>query len=73
MDQGPDGEVLEEGAVERDEAIVHVPVVDEMDLGVVCQGVVELMPGVFDEGDGDTAQGRGELRANPGSSDLQEI
>ena len=51
MDHGPDGEVLEECAVERDEAIVHVPVVDGMDLGVVCQGVVELMPGVFDEGE----------------------
>ena len=50
-----DGEVLEEGVVESYEAVVHVPVVDEVDLGVVCQGVVELMPRVFDEGNGDIA------------------
>ena len=35
--------------------------------------MVKLMPGMFDEGDGDIAQGRRELRANPGSSDLQEV
>ena len=55
VNQSLDGKVLEEGTVECDQAIVHVPVVDEMDLGVVCQGVVELMPRVFDEGDGDIA------------------
>ena len=27
---------------------------------------------MFNEGDGDIAQGRRELRANPGSSDLQK-
>ena len=73
MDQSPDGQVFEEDVVERDEAIVHVPVVDEVDLGVICQRVVKLMPGVFDKSDGDVAQGRRELRANPGSSDLQEV
>ena len=55
MDQRLDGEVLEEGAVEGDEAVVHVAVVDEMDLGVVRQGMVELMPRVLDEGNGDIA------------------
>ena len=28
---------------------------------------------MFNEGDGDIAQGRRELRANPGSSDLQNF
>ena len=73
VDQRLDGEVLEESAVECNEAIVHIPVVEEMDLGVVCQRVVKLVPGMFDEGDGDIAQGGGELRANPGSSNLQEV
>ena len=39
-----DGHMFEEDAVEGDEAIVHVPVVDEVDLGVVSQGMVKLMP-----------------------------
>ena len=37
VDPRLDGEVLEEGAVEGDEAVVHVAVVDEVDLGVVRQ------------------------------------
>ena len=44
VNQGLTGQVGEEGAVEGDEAVVHVAVVDEVDLGVVRQGVVELVP-----------------------------
>ena len=36
--------MFEEDAVEGNEAIVHVSVIDEMGLGVVSQGMVELMP-----------------------------
>ena len=44
MDQRLNGQVFEEDAIEGDEAIVHVPVVDEVDLSVVGQGMVKLMP-----------------------------
>ena len=39
-----DGEVLEKGAVESDKAVANVAVVDKMNLGVVRQGMVKLMP-----------------------------
>ena len=44
VSEGLDGEVGEECPVEGDEAVVHVAVVDKVDLGVVRQGVVELIP-----------------------------
>ena len=44
MDERLDSHVFEEDAVEGNEAIVHVSVIDEMGLGVVSQGMVELMP-----------------------------
>lgn len=44
MDEGLDAHVIEEGAVEGDEAIVDVAVIGEVDLCVVGEGIVELMP-----------------------------
>ena len=42
--EGLYGQVGEECPVEGYEAVVHVAVVDKVDLGVVRQGVMELMP-----------------------------
>ena len=41
------------------ETVVHVAIVREMEGSVLKEIVVKLMPGVFDEGDGNVAKGRG--------------
>ena len=53
-----------------DETVVHVAVVGEVEGCVLKEIVVKLMPGVFDEGDGNIAKGGGELGANPSPPDL---
>ena len=53
-----------------DEAVVHVAIVREVECSVLKKIVVKLMPGMFDEGDGNVAKGRGELGANPSSPNL---
>ena len=52
------------------ETVVHVAIVREVEGSVLKEIVVKLMPGVFDEGDGNVAKGRGELGANPSPPDL---
>ena len=54
----------------NDEAVVDIPIVCEGEGRVLEKIVVELVPGVFNESDGDVAKGRGELGANPSASDL---
>ena len=56
--------------VAHDEAVVDVPVVCEVEGSMLEKVVVELVPRVFNEGDGDVAEGRRELGANPSPSDL---
>ena len=52
------------------EPVVDIAVVSEVEGSVLKEIVVELVPGVFDEGDGNVAKGRGELGANPSPPDL---
>ena len=73
VDECLNADVGEESVVEGDEGDVDVAVVGEVDLGVVCEGVVELMPGVLGERDGDIAQRWRELGANPSSSYLLKV
>ena len=47
-----------------DETVVHIAIVGEVEGSVLEEIVVKLMPGVFDEVDGNVAEGRGELGAN---------
>ena len=72
-DESLEGDVGEKVLVEGDEAVVHVPVVGEVDLGVVHDGVMELLPGVLDEGDGGIAERRRELGSNPSPPYLLKI
>ena len=53
-----------------DETVVNIAVVSEVEGSVLEEIVVELVPGMFDEGDGNVAKGRGELGANPSPPDL---
>ena len=53
-----------------DETVVHIAIVGEVEGSVLEEIVVKLMPRVFDEGDGNVAEGRGELGANPSPPDL---
>ena len=53
-----------------DETVVHVAIVGEVEGSVLKEIVVKLMPGVFNEGDGNIAKGGGELGANPSPPDL---
>ena len=48
-----------------DETIVDIAVVSEVEGSVLKEIVVELVPGMLNEGDGNVAKGRGELGANP--------
>ena len=64
------GWVGEEVFVVHDETVVNVSVVGEVEGCVLEEVVVELVPGVFNEGDCDVAEGRRELGANPSPSDL---
>ena len=70
VDEGLDGWVGEEVFVVHDETVVDVPVVCEVEGSVLEKVVVELMPRVFNEGNGDVAKGRRELGANPSPSNL---
>ena len=56
--------------VVHDEAVVDVSVVCEVEGSVLEKVVVELVPRVFNEGDGEVAEGRRELGANPSPSNL---
>ena len=64
------GWVGEEVFVAHDKAVVDLSVVSKMEGCVLEKVVVELVPGVFNEGDGNIAKGRRELGANPSHSDL---
>ena len=70
VDEGLDGWVGKEVFVVNDETVVDVPVVCEVESSVLEKVVVELMPRVFNEGNGNVAKGRRELGANPSPSNL---
>ena len=70
VDEGLDGWVGEEVFVAHDETVVDVPAVCEVESSVLEKVVEELMPRVFNEGNGDVAEGRRELGANPSPSNL---
>ena len=53
-----------------DKTVVDIAVVSEVEGSVLKEIVVELVPGVLNEGDGNVAKGRGELGANPSPPDL---
>ena len=52
MDKGLNGWVVEEVFVVDDESVVNVSVVCEVQVGMLEEIVVDLVAGVFDEGDG---------------------
>ena len=56
--------------VVHDETVVNVSVVSKVEGCVLEEVVVELVPGVLNEGDCNIANGRRELGANPSPSDL---
>ena len=64
------GWVGEEMFVAHNEPIVNISIVGEMESSVLKEVVVELVPRLFDQGNGDVAQGRRELGANPSPSNL---
>ena len=70
VDERLNGWVGEEVFVVHNEPIVNISIVSEMESCVLKEVVVELVPRVFDQGDGDVAQGRRELGANPSPSNL---
>ena len=55
MDEGLNGWVAEEVFVVDNESVVNVSVVCKVQVGVLKEIVVDLVPGVFNEGDGDVA------------------
>ena len=59
-----------EALVVDNETVVNVAVVVEVEIGVVEEIVVELLPRVFDKSDGHVAQDWQQLGANPGATDL---
>ena len=70
VDEGLNGWVGEKLFVVHDEAIVNIPVVCEVESSVLEKVVVKLVPRMFNEGNGDVAEGRRELGANPSPSNL---
>ena len=70
MDERLNGWVGQELFIVDNETVVDVAVVGEMKSSVVEEVVVQLVPRVFNEGDSNVAEGRGELGANPSSPDL---
>ena len=70
VDEGLDSRVLKEMFVVDNEAVVDISIVSKVEVCVLKEVVVDLMPGVLNEGDGNIAQGWRELRSNPGPSDL---
>ena len=55
MDEGLYGWVVEEVFVVDNESVVNISVVCKVQVGVLEEIVVDLVPGVFNEGDGDVA------------------
>ena len=55
MDEGLNGWVVEEVFVVDNESVVNISVVCKVQVGVLEEIVVDLVPGVFNEGDGDVA------------------
>ena len=70
VNQGLYGWVLEKMFLVDNETVVDVSVIGKVKVCVLEEVVVYLMPRVFDEGNGNVAEGRRELGANPSSSDL---
>ena len=70
VDEGLDGWVGEEVFVVHNEAVVNKSVVREVECCVLEKIVVKLVPRVFDQGNGDIAEGRRVLGANPSPSNL---
>ena len=55
VDEGLDGWVLKEMFVVDNEAVVDVSIVSKVEVRVLKEVVVELMPGMLNEGDGNIA------------------
>ena len=70
VDKGLNGWVRAELFVVDDKAVVNIAVVCEVKSSVLEKVVVKLVPRVFNEGNGNVAEGRRELGANPSPSNL---
>ena len=55
VDEGLDSRVLKEVFVVDNEAVVDISIVSKMEVGVLKEVVVDLMPGMLNEGDGNVA------------------
>ena len=55
VDEGLDSRVLKEVFVVDNEAVVDISIVSKMEVGVLKEVVVDLMPGMLNEGDGNIA------------------
>ena len=55
VDEGLDGRVLEEMFVVDNEAVVDISIVSKVEVCVLKEVVVDLMPGMLNEGDGNIA------------------
>ena len=55
MDEGLDSRVLKEMFVVDNEAVVDISIVSKVEVCVLKEVVVDLMPGVHNEGDGNIA------------------
>ena len=70
VNEGLDRRVLKEMFVVDNEAVVDIAIVSKVEGGMLKEVVVDLMPGMLNQGDGNVAQGWRELGSNPGPSDL---
>ena len=70
VDKGLDSRVLKEMFVVDNETVVNIAIVSKVEVCVLKEVVVYLMPGVLNEGDSNVAKGWRELGSNPGPSDL---
>ena len=55
VDEGLDGRVLKEMFVVDNEAVVDIAVVSKVEVCMLKEVVVDLMPGMLNEGDGNVA------------------
>ena len=55
VDEGLDGRVLKEMFVVDNEAVVDISIVSKVEVCVLKEVVVDLMPGMLNEGDGNIA------------------
>ena len=55
VDEGLDSRVLKEMFVVDNEAVVDISIVSKVEVSVLKEVVVDLMPGVLNEGDGNIA------------------